>query len=134
MSNCGQRLQTCPGTIPMPMPTIHESAVVLLVQPGDDGLHMYAEFLSDAGLAVIAVSDAWDGLIAAPKADIVVTHILLAGSMGGVELITRLRRHERADRRPIIVLSACAWDAERKRAAHAGGDLFLAKPCVPIVL
>jgi DNA-binding response OmpR family regulator len=114
-----------------PMPTIRESAVVLLVQPCDDGLHMYAEFLSDHGLAVVAVSDAWDALIAAPKADIVVTGILLAGSMDGVELITRIRRDERADRRPIIVLSACAWEAERERATHAGCDLFLAKPCLP---
>jgi DNA-binding response OmpR family regulator len=113
------------------MPTLRNSPVVLLVQPRDDGLHMYAEVLSADGLVVIAVSDAWDALIAAPKTDIVVTGILLASSMDGVELIARLRRDERADRRPIIVLSACAWDAERERAAHAGADLFLAKPCVP---
>ncbi len=31
--------------------------------------------------------------------------------------------------RPIIVLTACAWDAERERATNAGCDLFLAKPC-----
>jgi DNA-binding response OmpR family regulator len=80
---------------------------------------------------VIAVSNAWDALIAAPKADVIVTGILLAGSMDGVELIRRLRRDEHADRRPIIVLTACAWDAERERASHAGCDLFLAKPCVP---
>ena len=106
-------------------------AVLLLVQPGDDGLHMYAEFLSSHGLAVIAVSDAWDALIAAPKADVIVTGILLAGSMDGVELISRLRRDEHPARRPIIVLTACAWDAERERATHAGCDRFLAKPCVP---
>lgn len=113
------------------MPTTRESAVLLLVQPIDDGLCMYAKCLSDHGLAVMAVSDAWDALIAAPKADVIVTDILLAGSMDGVELITRLRRDERDDRRPIIVLTACAWDGERQRAAQAGCDLFLAKPCVP---
>lgn len=112
-------------------PTTRDSAVVLLVQPRDDGLHMYAEFLCCHGLAVIAVSDAWDALIAAPRSDVIVTGILLAGNMDGVELITRLRRDERVGRRPIIVLSACAWDAERERATHAGCDLFLAKPCVP---
>ena len=70
------------------MPTTRDSAVVLLVQPCDDGLRMYAEFLSCHGLAVIAVSDVWDALIAAPKSDVIVTDILLAGSMDGVELIT----------------------------------------------
>jgi len=113
------------------LPRTRESGVLLLVQPCDDGLHMYAEFLSYQGLAVIAVSDPWDALIAAPKADVIVTGILLAGRMDGVELITRLRRDERPDRRPIIVLTACAWGAERERATHAGCDLFLAKPCVP---
>jgi DNA-binding response OmpR family regulator len=92
---------------------------------------MYAEFLSSHGFAVMAVSDARDALIAAPKADVIVTGILLAGSMDGVELITRLRRDGRAARRPIIMLTACAWDAERARATQAGCDLFLAKPCVP---
>lgn len=114
-----------------PMPTTRAGAVVLLAQPRDDGLRMYAECLCKHGLKVIAVSDAWDALIAASKADIIVTEILLAGSMDGVGLIGRLRRHERAERRPIIVLTACAWDAERERATRAGCDLFLAKPCVP---
>lgn len=114
-----------------PMPTTRDGAVVLLAQPRDDGLQIYAECLRKHGLAVIAVSEAWDALIAAPKADIIVTETLLAGSMDGVGLIGRLRRNERADRRPIIVLTACAWDAERERATHAGCDLFLAKPCVP---
>ena len=57
--------------------------------------------------------------------------LLRAGGMDGVELISRLRRDAHSSRRPIIVLSACAWDAERERATHAGCDLFLAKPCVP---
>ena len=108
-----------------------QTEVILLVQPSDDGLHMYADCLSSSGFAVMAVSDPWDALIAAPKSDAIVTAILLAGVMDGVELIARLRRDERADRKPIIVLSACAWDAERERATHAGCDLFLAKPCEP---
>jgi hypothetical protein len=45
--------------------------MVLLVQPCDDGLHMDAEYLCEYGRAVIAVSEAWDALIAAPKADVI---------------------------------------------------------------
>ncbi len=34
--------------------------------------------------------------------------------------------------KPIIVLTACAW--RRKRAEHAGCDVFLSKPCLPDAL
>ena len=48
---------------------------------------MYLECLRDHGLAVIGVSDAWDALSVAPRADVIVTGILLASSMDGVELM-----------------------------------------------
>ncbi len=114
---------------PVPLPAC--GATVVLLQPCDDGLEMYAEFLRYHQLAVIGVSDPWAALIAAPKADVVVTGILLAGSMDGVELIARLRRDERTSRTPIIVLTACAWTSERERAEHAGCDVLLSKPCLP---
>jgi two-component system, OmpR family, response regulator RpaA len=113
------------------MPTPASSELVLLVQPREDGLDGYLEFLCYHGLAVIAVSDAWDALAAAPKADVIVTGTLLAGSMDGVELIARLRRDQRTNRTPIIVLTACSWSSERERAERAGCDLFLPAPCLP---
>jgi DNA-binding response OmpR family regulator len=106
--------------------------VVLLVQPTrGDGLDMYAEFLRHEGLTPIPVSSAEDALTAAPRADVVVTGILLSGPFDGIELIAQLRRSERTRQLPIIVLTACAWDSERQRAELAGCDLFLAKPCLP---
>jgi CheY-like chemotaxis protein len=113
------------------MPTAPSSEIVLLVQPREDGLDLYLEFLCYHGLAVIPVSDAWDALIAAPKADIIVTATLLAGSMDGVELVARLRRDQRTSRTPIIVLTACSWSSERERAEGAGCDVFLPAPCPP---
>ena len=92
---------------------------------------MYVEFLCDHGLAVIGVSDARDALTVAANADVIVTGILLASGMDGVELIARLRNDERTNHTPIIVLTACAWKTERERAAHAGCDVFLSKPCLP---
>jgi len=106
--------------------------VVLLVQPTrDDGLEMYEEFLRYEGLTPIPVSSARDALTLAPRADVIVTGILLPGSFDGVELVAQLRRDERTREIPIVVLTACAWDSERKRAEMAGCDLFLAKPCLP---
>jgi len=94
-------------------------------------MDMYVEFLRDHGLAVIGVSEAWDALTTAPKADVIVTGILLASSIDGVELIARLRHDERTNHTPIIVLTACAWNTERERTRQAGCDVFLSKPCLP---
>jgi CheY-like chemotaxis protein len=32
---------------------------------------------------------------------------------------------------PVVVLTVCAWPAERERAEHAGCDVFLTQPCQP---
>src|SRR5688572_26223345 len=95
------------------MAKMSAAPVVLLVQPSD-GLQTYADFLCGQGLSVIGVSNACDALTAARKADVLVTAVLLPGSMDGVELIARLRRDEGPHRRPIIVLTACAWRSERE--------------------
>jgi two-component system, cell cycle response regulator DivK len=109
----------------------HAKTLVLLVQPNDDSLEMYAEFLSHAGLVPIPVSSALDALAVAPKADIVVTGLRLPGSVDGIELIGRLRTDGRTRRTPIIVLTASALQTERERAQQAGCDVFLPKPCLP---
>jgi CheY-like chemotaxis protein len=80
------------------------------------------------------VSTARDALILAPQVAIIVTGMLLPGHIDGLELIARLKSDERVRSIPIIVLTACAWDAERERAHAAGCDLFLTKPCPPHAL
>jgi len=92
---------------------------------------MYAEFLRYHGHAVIPVSDPRDALMLAPQADIVVTGISLDDPMDGVELVSRLRRDDCTRSTPIVVLTACAWPTDRKRAEGAGCDVFLPKPCLP---
>jgi CheY-like chemotaxis protein len=104
----------------------------LLVQSSrDDGLEMYAESLRYHGLTPIAVSTGNDALTLAPNADIIVTGIVLPGSMDGVELTARLRGADRTKHTPIIFLTACAFQSDRERARRAGCDVFLTKPCLP---
>ena len=105
--------------------------VVLLVQPERDDREMYAEFFGRQGWRVIPVSAAHDALRVAPIADVIITGILLPGRMDGVEFIAQLKAAERTKRIPVVVLTTCAWDAERERAENAGCAAFLAKPCVP---
>jgi CheY-like chemotaxis protein len=57
------------------------------------------------------------------------TGLLLPGPIDGIALIARLKRDSQTTQIPIIVLTACAWNSERERAAAAGCDLFLSKPC-----
>lgn len=107
------------------------SLVVLLLQPEHDDKAMYAEFFRYAGVITLCPNNVLDALSLAPKADVVVTGMLLPGQMDGVEFITRLRRADETKHIPVIVLTACAWASERQRAEHAGCDLFLPKPCLP---
>ncbi len=108
--------------------------IVLLVQPERDDRDMYAEFLRHHGFLPLPVSTAADALMVAARADVIVTALLLPGDMDGVEFITRLKNEERTKHIPVVVLTACAWDSDRDRAAAAGCDAFLAKPCLPDAL
>ena len=92
---------------------------------------MYVEYLHLVGMTPIIVSDAAPALVLAPDSDVIVTELLLPGSMDGIEFIVRLRSDRSTNGVPIIVLTASAWDTERERAQRAGCDMFLPKPCVP---
>jgi CheY-like chemotaxis protein len=104
---------------------------VLLVQPERDDRDMYVECLHHVGMTPIIVSDAASALALAPDSDVIVTELLLPGSIDGIEFIVRLRSDRATNGVPIIVLTASAWDTERERAQRAGCDTFLPKPCVP---
>lgn len=110
------------------------AAVVVLVQSDADSRTMYAECLRAQGLVPVSVSTVTDALKVAPRADVVVTGILLPGDMDGIALVTRLKHDDRTKHLPVIVLTACVWPSDRDRAAAAGCDLFLPKPCLPDVL
>jgi two-component system cell cycle response regulator DivK len=107
------------------------AVVVVLLQGDADSREMYSEYFRSQGLLPVAVSTARDGLTVAPKADVIVTGLLLPGDMDGIEFIARLKRDVRTKRIPVIVLTACAWKTDRERAEKAGCDLFLPKPCLP---
>jgi two-component system, cell cycle response regulator DivK len=110
-------------------------AVVLLVQSSrDDAGLMYAEFLRFHGLTPIMASNTAEALAAAPRADVIVTGILLSRDVEGVELITQLRADARTKHIPIVVLTSCASSSMQERAQQAGCDAFLTKPCLPEAL
>jgi DNA-binding response OmpR family regulator len=107
---------------------------VLLVDAFADARQMYAEYLATVNFRPIEVDDAADALKRAQDADVIVTAICLPGPFDGIELVRRLRASDAACRKPIIVLSACALETERKRALEVGCSAFLPKPCLPDAL
>jgi CheY-like chemotaxis protein len=84
-----------------------------------------------SALTPIIVSDAAPALVLAPDSHVIVTELLLPGSIDGIEFIVRLRSDRSTNGVPIIVLTSSAWDTERERAERAGCDMFLPKPCLP---
>jgi CheY-like chemotaxis protein len=73
---------------------------VLLIQPERDDRDVYARFLRHAGMTPIIVSDAAPALVLAPDSHVIVTELLLPGSMDGIEFIVRLRSDSLHKRRP----------------------------------
>jgi two-component system cell cycle response regulator DivK len=107
------------------------STLVLLVESHDDTREMYADYLRRYGFAVTTAGTTDDGLRRARDADVIVTEIRVHGSFDGLELVGRLRSGGETKQTPIIVLTACAFDADQKRARAAGCNAFLPKPCLP---
>ncbi len=95
---------------------------------------MYSECLLLCGMDVVATGTVDDAIAHAPDADVIVTGILVSGSFDGIELIRRLRENDRTKDKTLIVLTAVTLAEERERAAQAGCDLFLTKPCLPDAL
>ena len=84
--------------------------------------------LQEAGISPFPCYTGETGLQQALDAtwDIIVVDRMLAGSVDGLTLITRLRAQ--GNRTPIIVLSALASTDERVTGLRGGADDYLAKP------
>ena len=109
-------------------------ALLVHVDVDVDSRESYADFLHRHGFLTIPVKTASQGLTAAPHADVIVTETLIPGRVDGIEFITRLKAAEHTKAIPVVVLTVCAWPAERERALHAGCDGFLTRPCPPEAL
>ena len=107
---------------------------VLLIEPDRDNQDMYAEYLCAHAFDVLTRADGSDAIAQAQLVDVVVTGVRLRGEIDGIALIRQLRADSRTKLKPIIVLTACAFEADRRCAQQAGCDAFLPKPCLPDAL
>jgi CheY-like chemotaxis protein len=104
---------------------------VLLVEADGDNRAMYVEYLRSRGLSLITADTTDQGLTRAAVVDVVVTGMRVPGSMDGIDFVQHLRASEPTVGTPIIMLTACAFAADKQRALAAGCNRFLPLPCLP---
>jgi two-component system, cell cycle response regulator DivK len=118
----------------LPLSTVES---ILVVDDTADDREMYAEFLAFSGYRLFeaGTGDAAYDIAVERIPDLVITDIRLRGTLGdGIDLTRRLKMDPRTRQVPVIIVSACAFDRDRARAAAAGCDAFLSKPCLPDAL
>jgi CheY-like chemotaxis protein len=108
-----------------------EVPLILLVEDHQDTRQMYAEFLG-MGFEVLTAPDGEQALEAVRlhRPDLLITDLSLPG-IDGFELIAQVRQDPGLSAIPIICLSGYGGHIYEKRAAAAGCDRILLKPCMP---
>ena len=107
---------------------------ILLVEPHADTSDLYSGYLRLHGFDVHTACTTDEARASAPAADLIVMETHLPASADGLALIHSMRRDGVTRRVPIVVVSAGAYREDAIRAAMAGCDLFLVKPCLPTEL
>jgi len=100
-----------------------------LVDDDPDVLSLLTKVLEDAGHRVEAAPSSLQAMKQIPvtRPDCVLTDLLMP-EMDGFELVRELRRRPELEHMKIIVLSAKAYDFDRRRAKELGADGYITKP------
>ena len=103
---------------------------ILLVEDEFDTRELLGRALARAGYAALTAGTAAEALSLAhgtPSIDLVVTDVVLgSASLGGLELMTELRRE--GVRAPVVIITAYADVEKLKIALNEGAAHFLEKP------
>jgi CheY-like chemotaxis protein len=103
---------------------------VLIVDDYPIARRMFTTGLAAYGVDTCEAGDAAEALAVAAQQspDVAVLDLFLSGS-SGLEVARELRARKGGESIAIIALSGHASDEYRERAAEAGCDLYLVKPC-----
>ena len=103
---------------------------VLVVDDYPVARRMFTTGLAPYGVQTFEAGDAAEALAVAAEhnPDVIVLDLFLTGS-SGLEVARELRARRGGERIAIIALSGHTGDEYRERAAEAGCDFYLVKPC-----
>ncbi len=106
--------------------------VVLVVDDFEDNREMYIEYLSHHGFEALGAATGTQALelAFAHRPDAVLMDMSLPG-LDGWEATRRLKADVRTAGTPVIALTGHVLAGHSQRAAEAGCDAFLSKPCLP---
>ena len=109
-----------------------KAARILLVDDFEDARDMYMTYLTYEGYDVLTASTAGEALVLAATAepDLILMDAGLPG-MTGWEAIAELKRDPLTKEIPVLMLTGHVLQESQDRAAHAGADGFIPKPCLP---
>jgi two-component system cell cycle response regulator DivK len=107
-------------------------ARILLVDDFVDAREMYTTYLQFEGFEVITASSAVEALrlAATERPDLILMDAGLPG-MTGWEAIVELKANETTRGIPVLMLTGHVLKESQERAAEAGADGFIPKPCLP---
>jgi CheY-like chemotaxis protein len=107
-------------------------ARILVVDDCADAAHTLRGLMTRWGHEARTARDGASALmeVSASRPDFVVLDLGLPGGLNGLQLAERLRR---MPGRPPRLVAVTGWDrpGDRERAARAGIELYLLKPCDP---
>jgi CheY-like chemotaxis protein len=108
------------------------STTILLVEDNYDNLKIYTVILEFAGFRVITAKDGAEALKMVPEArpDLILMDVAIP-EIDGWEVTKRLKADPKTSSIPIIMLTAHALSADRKRAFEVGADGYIPKPADP---
>lgn len=106
--------------------------LILVVEDYDDAREMYRDYLEHCGFRVETAQDGREALEKARRLtpQLVLMDLSLPG-IDGWEATRALKADPATAHLTIVALSAHAPAAEGQQARAAGGDGFIAKPCLP---
>lgn len=105
---------------------------VLIVEDNPDNRDIYCTFLRHHGYTVLEAADGAEGVRLATKhlPGVVLMDVGMP-VLDGLEATRRLKADPATARIPVLALTAHAMVSDRRAAADAGCDAFLAKPAEP---
>ena len=105
---------------------------ILLVDDFADAREMYTTYLEFEGFEVTPASSAVEAikLAVADRPDLILMDAGLPG-MTGWDAITELKADARTRDIPVLMLTGHVLKESQERAAEAGADGFIPKPCLP---
>ena len=109
---------------------------VLIVEDQDDVREVIRITLELENFEIHDASDGPSGLqlAARMRPDLMLRDVMMPGGIDGLQVCQRIKNDPALKRTKVVMLTARDQVADRKAAAAAGADHFLAKPFSPIEL